>query len=212
MIDVIPSIFEKDWDEVKKKITLVSPHVDWVQIDVSDGTLVPEKSILTFERFLDISQDNGHDLSFEAHLLVADPTKYIRPLVDAGFKRLIAHLECQEPRLFLDEAKFESVEVGIAIDGATEFEQLEPFLDEVDFVLIMTNEAGEKGREFMPETVEKIRFVREGFPDLPIEVEGGMNSRSARIVEEAGATRLVSTRFIFEDPQNIESAIVNLKQ
>lgn len=207
MIDIIPGIFEKEWGEVKRKIDLVAPYVDWVQIDVADGTLVSASTLLKFDQ---LDQLDKYP-SLEAHLIVADPVKYIRPLADSGFKRLIAHVECQDPRAFLDQAKYENIEACMAIDAGTDFEQIEPFLEEVDGVLVMTAEAGEAGRVFQPETVEKIHLILQNFVDLPIEVEGGINAVTAKIVTEAGATRLVSTSFIFSDPSSIAQAIARLQ-
>lgn len=203
-IDVIPGILEKEWSRIEEKLRLVTPLVEWVQIDVADNTYVPNETLLKFDK-LDPA------LSFEAHLMVSQPEKYIKPLVDAGFKRLIAHVECQDPRLFLEQAKYENVEVGIAIDAATSIETIEPFLEEIDMVLVMTIEAGFSGQEFMTETVEKIKAIHEHFPDLPIEVDGGINDKTAKLVKDAGATRLVSTSFLFKDPGNIAHAIEVLK-
>jgi ribulose-phosphate 3-epimerase len=143
--------------------------------------------------------------------MVANPEKYIKPLADAGFKRVIAHVEAHDPRIFLEQAKYEHIEVGIAIDGPTELEQVEPFLDQVDMVLVMTIEAGFSGQEFMIDTVEKIKTIHEHFPDLPIEVDGGINDKSGKIAAEAGATRLVSTSFLFKHPDGIATAIEQLK-
>lgn len=207
MIDIIPGILEKEWSSIEEKLHLVSPLVDWVQIDVADNTLVPNETLLDFSHFAHVDKK----LSLEAHLMVANPEKYIKALVDNGFTRLIAHVEAQDPRVFLEQATHEEVEVGIAIDGATELEQAEPFLEEVDVVLIMTIEAGFSGQPFMPETAEKIRTIRQNFPDLPIEVDGGINDQTAKIVRDAGATRIVSTSYLFKDPANIAATIEHLK-
>ncbi len=142
--------------------------------------------------------------------MVTSPEKYIKPAADAGFRRLIAHVEAHDPRLFLDAVKHEEVEVGIAIDGPTEFETVEPFLEEVDFVLVMMVEAGFSGAAFLPECLEKIKSIRRYLPHLPIEVSGGINDKTVRVVTEAGATRLVSTSFIFKDPANVAGAIERL--
>ena len=216
MIDIIPGILEEDFEEIERRIGWVSPFVSWVQIDVADNTLVPNETCLDFSKFeaLIHSQSSGqakHNLSFEAHLMVAEPEKYIRPLADAGFKRLIAHVESHDPRRFLDEATYESVEAGIAIDGPTELEQVEPFLESVDVVLVMTIEAGFSGQALMPETIEKIKTIHENFPDLAIEVDGGINDKTAKLVKDAGATRLVSTSYLFRDPTHIADAIARLK-
>lgn len=203
-IDVIPGILEKEWAPIEEKLRLVTGLVDWVQVDIADNTLVPNITVLEFGK-LDPA------FSFEAHLMVAQPEKYIKPLVDAGFKRLIAHVEANDPRVFLEQATYEHVEVGIAIDGLTPVAQVEPFLEEIDMVLVMTIEAGFSGQEFMTETLEKIKAIHENFPDLPIEVDGGINDKTAKLARDAGATRLVSTSFLFKDPQNIAHAIEQLK-
>src|SRR3989304_5630752 len=121
MVDVIPGILEKDWAEIERRINLVAPYVSWVQIDVADNTMVPNATLLDFEKFRTCPES----ISLEGHLMVADPEKYIRPLVDVGFKRLIAHIESNDPRRFLDAAQYESVETGIAIDGPTDIEEAE---------------------------------------------------------------------------------------
>lgn len=213
MVEVIPGILEKEWAAIERKLTLVAPHVSWVQIDVADNTLVPNTTFLDFAKFVQLDkldQSLSH-LSLEAHLMVANPEKYVKPLCDAGFKRLIAHIEAHDPRLFLDAAQYEHVEVGVAIDGPTELEQAEPFLGEVDTVLVMTIEAGFSGQAFMTETVEKIKLIHQNFPDLPIEVDGGINDKTAKIAVDAGATRLVSTSYLYKDPANIARAIERLK-
>ena len=207
MIDIIPGILEKEWAPIEERIKLVEPFVEWVQIDVADNTLVPNTTFLDFAKFISI----GPKPYLEGHLMVVNPEKYIKPMSDAGFKRLIAHVECHDPRVFLDRAKYEHVEVGVAIDGATELEVVEPFLEEVDMVLVMTIEAGFSGQPFLNENLEKIKRIHENFPDLPIEVDGGINDKTARLAVEAGATRLVSTSYLYKNPQNIAIAIETLK-
>jgi ribulose-phosphate 3-epimerase len=212
MVDIIPGALEKEWKPIEEKLLLVTPYVSWIQIDVADNTLVPNTTLMDFSYFSPpkLLRQLEH-LSFEAHLMVANPEKYIRSLADGGFKRLIAHIECHDPRLFLEQAKYEHVEVGIAIDGPTELEQAEPFLDQVDVVLVMSIEAGFSGQSFMPETVDKIKKIHENYPDLPIEVDGGINDQTARIAADAGATRLVSTSYLFKNPADIAQSITRLK-
>lgn len=217
MVEIISAILEKDWPELEKKVKLVAPYVDWVQIDFADGTLVPATTNWEFEKFTSLIKsfpENSHKLSFEAHLMVASPEKYIKPLADAGFRRLVAHVEATDPRLFLEQVQFESMEAGLALDGSSELEQLEPFLEDIDFVLIMGAEAGTPGLELQPENIEKIKALRENFSDLPIEVEEGVNAQTAKILVEAGAARLVTTSSIFKslDPAKVAAAIESLKE
>lgn len=210
MIDVIPGILEQDLASIEAKVALAAPHVSYVQIDILDNTLVANSAYMDYEGFSRLISSYPH-LSFEAHLMVANPHTYIRGLVDAGFKRLIAHIESNDPRLFLEEAKLESAEAGLAIDGPTDIEQMEPFLEEIDMALVMTIEAGFSGQQLLPETLEKVRAIRKHFADLPIEVDGGINGETARVVKDAGATRLVSTSFVFKDPAGVTQAIEALK-
>jgi ribulose-phosphate 3-epimerase len=208
MVEIIPGILEKEWEMIEERLRLVVGLVDWIQIDFADNTMVPNTTFLDFARFAPYAKQ----ISLEAHLMAASPEKYIKSLADAGFKRLIAHVEAHDLRVFLDQVKYEHVEVGIAIDGPTEFEVVEPFLEEADFVLVMMVEAGFSGGTFLPECVEKIKSIHSYLPDLPIEVDGGITDATARLVKEAGATRLVSTSYLFKDPANIAAAIERLKE
>lgn len=208
MIDVIPGIFDKTLEAVKEKITVASSSTQWLHIDVADFTLVENESFRDFSQWGNLSQH----MNYEAHLMVADPGKYIRPLVDAGFKRLIAHVESQDPRRFIEAAEYEEIEVGLAIDGPTEFELIEPFLESVDVVLVMTIEAGFSGQPFLPETVEKIKLIAQNVPDLTIEVDGGINDQTGKICVEAGAKRLVSTSYLFHDFSQFHEHLEQLKQ
>lgn len=199
-IDVIPGIAEKSWSEFEKKVALAAPYATWLHVTVSDGTMGTDATHLDYSKLPELLAAYPQ-VSFEAHIQAATPEKYIRSLADAGFKRLIAHVECNDPRRFLEEAKFDEVEVGIALDGATEIDQVEPFLEEVDFVVVMTAEAGGSGGKFLPEAVEKVKLIRQNFLDLPIEVVGGITDVTVKAVKDAGATRIVSSAYIFDGSQ-----------
>lgn len=210
MIEVIPGILEKEWEAILARIAAAAPYTEWIQVDIADNTIVPNETFTDVAKFKDILTLFPH-LKLEAHLMVAEPEKYIKPLADAGFRRAIAHVEAHDPRTFLTEIQYEEMEAGIAIDGLTEFDLIEPFLDEVDCVLVMTIEAGFSGQTFMPETMEKVKLIRQNFPDLPIEVDGGINDQTAKVAIEAGATRLAATSYLFKHPEGMAEAIEKLK-
>lgn len=210
MIDILPGISESDWNEIKHKISLVAPFTRWIHLNVSDGSMGTPATLSDVSKLSELASLYP-DLGIEVHLLTANPEKYLRPLVDAGFKRVIAHVECNDPRRFLDEAKFDEVEVGLALDGTTEIEQVEPFLEEIDFVSVMTAEAGVSGGTFLPEAVEKVKLIRQNYPDLPIEVVGGITDQTVKTVKEAGATRIVAGEYIFHDPATAAEALESLK-
>lgn len=210
MIEVLPGIYAKDWQTFARDVDLVASYAPWIHVDVLDGTMVEEVTVTDFSQLPQLKSVHPA-ISFEAHLIVANPDKYIKPLVDAGFSRLIAHIEANDPRRFLDLAKYEEIEVGLAMDGSTEIDEIEPFLEEVDFVAVLSAEAGSPGQKFLPEALEKIKLIRQNYPDLPIEVIGGITDVNARSVKEAGATRVVATSFIFKSPEHAEAAIEQLK-
>jgi len=209
-IDIIAGVSEKDWESFAGKVSEIASYVSWIHVVVSDGTMGVDATITDFSKLSELL-DTYPNVSFEARLLTATPEKYVRFLADAGFKRLIVHVESNDPRRFLDEVKFDEVEVGIAMDGATEIEEVEPFLEEVDFVVVMTAEAGEAIGTFLPEAVEKVKRIRQNFPDLPIEVVGGITDTTVKTVKDAGATRIVSSSFVFQNSHGIADAISALE-
>lgn len=211
MIEVLPAPGTvKTFEEFNKRILLVSPYASWIHVDIADNTLVPNE---TFRDFSVWGELPSH-LSYEAHLMVANPERYIRQLVDAGFKRLIAHVECEDPRRFLEEAQYEEVEVGLALDGPSPIEELEPFLDEIDVALLMGIEAGFSGQPFQEETIEKIKSLLHNYPETIIEVDGGVNDKTGKLLVDAGVRRLAVTSYLFQynDPTLIKHAIDRLQQ
>lgn len=209
---VIPGILETDVQEIERKVGIVAPHVSLIQIDIGDNTIIPCDTIHDSSLLAPVIKKYGTGgVKFEAHLMVATPETYLSDVVQAGFSRVVAHVECHSPREFLAEARTHELEVGLAIDVDTEFEAIEPFLEEVDFVTVMTVEAGASGSVFEEAAVEKIKTIHRNLPDMPIEVDGGMTPETAKIVMEAGATHIVSTTYLFKNEQNISSAIETLQ-
>lgn len=211
-VEIIPGIFESEWAEVEKRVALAAAVSPWIHVDIADGSMIDRVTPLDGAQFAALIAQYPHT-KFEAHLFVANPEKYLRAFVDAGFIRLTIHLESNDPRRFLEAARYEEIEVGIAIDGATEIGEVEPFLEEVDLVTVMTKEAGATGgnESFLPESIEKVKLIREHFPDLPIEAVGGITDQTVKAVKDAGATRIVSTEYIFSHPGGVEAAIEALR-
>ncbi len=210
MQEILPGIIAKNTTDVTAKISAAAAFTTWMHVYVSDGTMGVEETLTDYSSLPEIIQLYP-DVSFEAHILAANPEKYLRQLIDAGFRRIVLHVESNDPRRFLEDAKYDDVEVGIALDGATEIDQVEPFLEEVDFVVVMTAEAGKSGGTFLPEAVEKIKLIHQNFPDLPIEAVGGITPTTIRTIKDAGATRIVSSDFIFKNPGSVGEAIEALR-
>lgn len=211
MIDVTPAIFTDDPEVLKSQIAVLAAHTPWIQIDLSDGTMVPNKTFFDLDKFAALFSQVP-SVSFEAHLMVDNPAKYLKQLADSGFKRIIAQVECSDPRIFLDGSALESVEVGLALDGASEVEILEPFIEEIDTVVVMTIEAGSAESPFLPESVEKIKNLRHHFPDLAIVAEGNIDERNAKLLTDAGVTRLVvSSDILLKDPGILSQTLAALQ-
>jgi len=207
-IEILPGILEKDFDKILEKFNLVKDLVSWIHIDVLDNTLIPNETFNNWDRYREISSK----INLEAHLMVSDPAKYVQSMVSSGFKRLIAHSEGDTVRDFIQKARVCGVEVGVSIDGPSKFELIEPYLDEVDCVLVMMYKAGKSGQKFQPEQLEKIKKIKKEHPHLPVEVDGGTDDKTASLSIKAGATRLISTSFLFwENKDRIGEAIEELR-
>lgn len=208
MTEVLPGILEKDFDKIKRNIDLVKDFVEWIHIDVLDNTLIPNNTYNNWEAF---KIYNGQ-VKFEAHLMVSDPKKYVEPLVRNGFDRLVAHVEGDSVRDFIHECRIHQVEVGVALDGPSPLELVEPYLGEIDCVTIMMYKSGASGQTFQREQLTKIKKISEEYKELPIEVDGGIDKSTAILVIENGATRLVSTSYLFwKNRERIEEAIEEIR-
>ena len=208
MIEIIPGILEKNFDEIRRKINQVVGLVDWVEIDVLDGTMYQNDTYNNWLAFAEFKNQVG----LAAHLMVADPAKYVEQLVVNGFKRLIADVEGDTTREFIAACRMHHVEVGVALNGPSSLQLVEPFLESVDTVLVMTISSGFSGTPFLPQVLPKIRKIHEKYPNLPIEVDGGIGKETAPLVIENGATRLVSTSYLFwKNKDRIAEAIEELK-
>lgn len=208
MIEILPGIQEESFAKICQKIRLVEPYVNWVQIDVTDKTLTENESFRDPKPFKNLKTR----VNFEVHLMFDDPLKVVPDWAEAGFKRLIGHVESQDPGGFVRWVRERGLEVGLALDGPTPVGEIVPYLPQVDQVLVMMYKAGPSGQKFQKENLKKIKFIHQNFPNLPIEVDGGINGETAKMVKEAGASRLVSTSFLFwQNRDHLEEAIEILK-
>ena len=207
--EIIPAIIAKNFSELKEKIKQVEPYVKWVQLDIMDGRFVPNT---TWNNPKDLAQES-FKVSLEAHLMINEPEKYVKDWIDAGIKRMIFHIEAvslevvQEIVAICREKK---VQVGVAINPETPINSFDLGRLQPNLILILGVNPGFGGQEFKPEVVEKIRDLRETNPQLTIEVDGGMNPETAKMVIDAGANAIVAGSYIFGS-KDIGEAITELK-
>lgn len=207
-IEVIPGILEKHLSDIQEKINLVQDYVSWIHIDIADGTFFATKTFIDFG-----PSSLNTNVHLEAHLMVKNPVKYIAQLTEAGFTRLSAPIETLKPEQFIKEARKirPKPEVGLAIDLSTNPKKILPFLDKVDFILVMSVKAGKSGQSFQIESLKKITTIKKLNPNLLIAVDGGINNIFAPVVRAAGASRIISNSYIFKS-NNIQKAIESLKK
>ena len=196
MHEIIPGILEKEWSEIERKIELVRPFAKTIHIDIIDGKFAPNTTFIDPKPFLKYSKD----IFFELHMMVEEPINYLKPWAEAGFRRFLGHVEkMSNQEEFLAQGQLLG-EVGLALDGPTPVDGLNVPLDDLDALLVMTIKAGLSGQEFMSEHLEKIKMFSQN-TWVPIEVDGGINDKAINEASESGATRFVSTSFLFKgDP------------
>lgn len=167
----------------------------WLHYDVMDGEFVEN---ITFGSSVLAAVRAHTRLFLDVHLMVAHPMRQVKLFADAGADNITFHVESDcDPKAVIDKIHRLGLKAGISVKPKTPVSQIAPFMAEADMVLIMTVEPGYGGQGFIPETLEKIREVRKMYPDKHIEVDGGINADTVKLVREAGANVLVAGTYLF---------------
>jgi len=233
MSEIIPAIIPKSFSDLKEKLSLVRGVAKWVQVDVLDGGLVPEKSWPYLKNpdqdFVTIiKEEEGlpfwEDFHFEVDLMVGNPDSVFRDWISAGVLRVIVHHESfgsgEEVSSFVDKFKAEygsneslvNTEIVVAINIDTPNDALGPLLSKIDAVQLMgIATIGKQGEPFDERVLKKISDLRGTNSDIVISVDGGVSLESAPSLIEAGATRLVAGSAIFKS-DNISEAIESFRK
>ena len=172
---------------------------DMLHIDVMDGVFVPN---ISFGLPVMQSIRKATPLFFDVHLMITDPGAYVERFADAGADGITFHYEAaSDPEEVIRQIRKTGKRVGMSVKPGTALETVLPLLEQIDMLLVMTVEPGFGGQSFMPEMLEKIRAARacaaqKGFP-LDVQVDGGINEKTAALVTEAGANVLVAGSYLF---------------
>ena len=205
MIKVSASILASDFARLGEEVQRVGDAgCDMVHVDVMDGHFVPN---LTMGPMIVKAIRPYTETFFDVHLMISDPEKYAPAYIQAGADGITVHAEACGERLeeILRELKHQGVRVGCAISPDTPWTVLEPVLPMLDMVLVMTVYPGFGGQKLIPQTLDKVRVIRSRYPELDIQVDGGVNSETLPEVLEAGANVIVMGTAFFraEDPSKL---------
>jgi len=209
-IEVVPSILSADvarlGDQVREA---VAAGADRIQVDVMDGHFVPN---LTFGPLVVEAVRKVTDLPIEAHLMVERPELFIEAFAKAGASLIEVQVE-STTSLYrtVESIKEHGADAGVAINPATSIEALREILPYITLVNVMTVEPGFGGQKFIVHSPDKIRRLRAMAPDVEIEVDGGIDARSAPLVVKAGASVLVAGSSVFGHKNGIQAGIRALR-
>jgi len=210
-IEVVPSILSADVTRLGDQVReAVAAGADRIQVDVMDGHFVPN---LTFGPLVVEAVRKVTDLPIEAHLMVERPELFIAAFAKSGATLIEVQVEATTSLYRTVELIKEfGAAAGVAINPATPVEALREILPYISLVNVMTVEPGFGGQKFIVHSPDKIRRLRVLAPEMEIEVDGGIDARTAPLVVKAGATVLVAGSSVFGHRAGIAAGIAAIRK
>lgn len=228
MIEIIPAIMPKNYEDLKNKISLIRGISPMVQIDICDGIFVKNRTWpymgnefdYNFLKIMD--EEEGmpfwEDVDFELDLMIADAPSKMDMFMKLGAKRIVFHYEAvenkEELKNFLEGIDMymrENLEIGIAFNPDTSVEEIFPLIHYIDFVQCMgIAKIGYQGEPFDERALSNIQRLKEKYPDLPISVDGGVHYDTVSDIIDAGAERLIAGSEIWKST-DIKATIEDLE-
>ncbi len=208
---VTPSMLNCDFARVGEQLdALRDAGVAAVHLDVMDGHFVPN---LTYGAPVIADWRKRTDFPFDAHLMMTAPGRYLDDFVAAGCDVVIVQIEAvPEPSAMLRRIRDAGCRASLALNPPTPLAAIEPFLDELDAVLVMSVMPGFGGQTFDPSVLDKVRALRHARPDLWISIDGGIKPATAAEAVAAGVSQLVVGSGVFRGDGNYAAALAELAE
>lgn len=210
-----PSLLSADFARLAEEIREVESYgVHWLHVDVMDGHFVPNLTIgpVVVEALRAKTQS-----TLDCHLMVEDPKKMVPWFIKAGADVITVHYEAEEQELreLIQLIRSAGRKAGVSVKPKTPVKVLEPFLGELDLVLVMSVEPGFGGQSFMPDMLEKAKWLAEqkkskGYKYL-IEIDGGINLKTAVPAKAAGVEVFVAGNAVFAAPDRKQACAELMK-
>ena len=209
-VKISPSMLASNYARLEEELKKCeNGGAELIHLDVMDGHFVPNISIgapviKAMKRVCSVP--------FDVHLMISEPLKYIEDFVNAGADIITFHTECESD---INETINKILEcgckAGLAVKPATPVEAVYPYIDKLSMVLVMTVEPGFGGQSFMENMMPKIERLRADFPDIDIQVDGGVNAETIKACAKAGANVFVAGSAVFksENPQETIALLKN---
>lgn len=219
-IEIIPAILPIDFSEIEDKVSLIKGLVKTIQVDICDGQFVANATwpYKKHDNFFDklIKEEEGlpewKDINYEFDLMVNHPSGVVDDWISAGASRMILHIEAKGDIAEAIEKLQGRVEIGLALNIETPIESIAPYKDRIQFIQTMgIDHIGFQGQEFDTKVIDKVKNIKQMYPDLLISVDGGVSLETAPLLIEAGADRLIVGSAIF-DFDNVFEAIQRFKR
>lgn len=210
---VAPSILSADFSKLGDDLLDIVEHgADYIHIDMMDGNFVPN---ISFGPMVMKSIRHLTDKTFDCHLMIDEPERYIDFVAESGADIISVHVEATNHiHRVIQQIKQTGTKAGVVINPGTPVEAIKSVLSDVDLVLVMTVNPGFGGQTFIPSSLNKIKQLKELRSDFnyhyEIEVDGGINDDTGQKCIEAGADVLVAGSYIFNH-NNRKEAIDSLR-